>query len=87
MKSIYLRKGEQCKKCQTIMHRKGHKEIGSKQLKQPYYFKEWDICPNRNCGMIQMYEEFKIWNTNDIGLFIKSKEEEKSLFDSIVEKE
>lgn len=58
-----LDKGENlCSKCSAPMQRREWKILSEKRISQPYYFSEWDVC--LDCGMIQMYEKFKVFNKN-----------------------
>lgn len=77
---IVLRQGKECPKCKNQMQRRGHKEIDSKILSQPYYFTEWDYCTN--CNYLQHYDEMKRYNKNDSGVYanFKAIEEEQLNF-------
>ncbi len=73
MKNI-IKRVELCPKCgKNTFERRAHKKITDKMRRQPYFFKEWDVCTN--CRFIQHYEEFKVWNNNDMASYIKNAEE------------
>lgn len=76
-----LGKGEICPKCKNTMQRRGHKYLTDKQKKQPFYFSEWDVCVSYPCRNVQHYEKYKVWNSNDMPMYIKSKEEQSNLLD------
>lgn len=56
-------KVNECPKCKNTMETRKHKNISAKQLKQPFYFSQWDYCTN--CKYIQTDEAFKVWNRNE----------------------
>lgn len=47
------------------MERRSHKAITKKELSQPYFFSEWDYCPN--CHFIQHYEQYKVRKGDQTG--------------------
>jgi len=59
-KASVIGSGENCPKCSKPMQRREHSEIGPKQRKAWYYFKEWDYCPQ--CHHLQHYEWAKVFN-------------------------
>jgi ssDNA-binding Zn-finger/Zn-ribbon topoisomerase 1 len=71
--------GEQCAKCKQVMQRRKHKFLTEKQQNAPYYFSEWDVCVNYKCRMLQHYDKYKVYNNNDMSIYLKSKEEENNL--------
>jgi hypothetical protein len=74
-----LGQGNDCPKCKRKMQRRGHKFLGKKQKNAPYYFSQWDYC--LACWHLQHYDEYKVWNNNDMAKYVKSKEEESNLLD------
>jgi hypothetical protein len=50
-----------CPRCGSLLETRTHKNITPKQLKQQYYFSQWDACPK--CGFIQLYEKYKVFNS------------------------
>lgn len=73
--------GEVCRRCKQVTQRRGHRFLTEKQQQAPYHFSEWDVCLNYKCNMIQMYEQYKVWHKNDISTYLKSKEQERQLFE------
>lgn len=59
------------------MQRRSHASLTTKILKQPYYFKEWDYC--RRCKHVQHYEEFKIFNSNEMSAYVQMIEEKQDI--------
>jgi hypothetical protein len=63
LKKVFIKSdGEQCPHCKKTMQRRGHTTISDKQLKQPYYYSEWDYC--YPCKHVQHYEKFKVFNVS-----------------------
>jgi len=59
--------GPPCPRCGRPMQIRKHRRIGSKQLRQPYYFRLWFYCTHRRCKTTTVVrEEFKVWN-GDLG--------------------
>lgn len=69
--------GNKCPKCEQKMQRREHRFLGKKQKEAPYFYSKWDYC--LGCWHVQHYEEFKVWNKNDIAIYAKSKDEESNL--------
>jgi hypothetical protein len=66
-----------CPKCKQLMQRRSHSFLTTKILKQPFYFKEWDYC--RGCKHLQHYEEFKVWNSNEMSEYVQMIEEKQEI--------
>ena len=49
-----------CPKCNQEMERRKHAPNETAYLSRPYYFSEWDYCPN--CRHVQHHEKFKVIN-------------------------
>lgn len=47
-----------CRKCKNSLVVKKHTQITEKQLKQPYYFSQWDYC--RACNSVYFEERYKV---------------------------
>ena len=51
-----------CPRCGWLTQIHQHKQVGPKQLRQPYYYSRWYHCINLNCRTKQvMPEEFKVF--------------------------
>ena len=60
--------GPCCPRCGRPTQIRKHREIGSKQLRQPYYYSQWFYCTDQDCKTtMYMQEEFKVWNDNPQG--------------------
>ena len=55
--------GPKCPRCNKPMQIREHQRIGPKQLRQPFYFRRWFFCMNRDCRTTLITrDEFKVWN-------------------------
>jgi hypothetical protein len=62
--------GIQCPRCNHMTETRVHDVLRSKQLNAPYYFSQWDYCTR--CHYMQMYEKYKVHNTNDASRELKA---------------
>jgi hypothetical protein len=57
--------GPPCPRCNEPTQVRKHAKIGSKQLRQPFYYARWYYCVNRKCrATLIMPPEFKVWNND-----------------------
>lgn len=57
--------GPPCFRCGGKTQVRMHKSVTSKQLRQPFYYKEWYYCLNSKCKTtLIMQERHKIFNKN-----------------------
>src|SRR5436190_23211248 len=64
--------GSSCPRCGRPTQIRKHREIGSKQLHQPYYYSQWFYCTNGHCKTTTyMQDEFIVWNDNPRGLRLR----------------
>jgi hypothetical protein len=57
--------GPCCPRCGCPTEIRTHREVGTKQLRQPYYYSRWFYCTDRDCKTTTyMQEKFKVWNDN-----------------------
>ena len=74
--------GDPCPRCGCLTEIRQHKQVGPKQLRQPYYYSRWYYCVNPNCRTAQiMPEEFKVFsshgsNINQVARRIKGIEQQ-----------
>jgi hypothetical protein len=55
--------GPPCPRCREATQVRKHAKIGSKQLRQPFYYRWWFCCVNKNCRTkLIMPPEAKVWN-------------------------
>jgi hypothetical protein len=60
--------GPPCPRCRRPTQIRMHREIGAKQLRQPYYYSRWFCCTNANCKTTTyMLDEFRVWNEGSLG--------------------
>ncbi len=80
--------GIECERCGFPSELRTHTKITEKQLKQPFYYKQWYFCPNKNCQRTTfMKDEDRVFNKNDGARYVRNKEEleeQESLFHSIM---
>jgi hypothetical protein len=68
--------GTVCPRCFQEAETRKHIAITAKQLNQPFYFKRWYSCTNRECKTgIFMLEDWKVENKNAAALEMKAKQE------------
>lgn len=73
---IVIGKGVECPRCGQPMQTREHNGLKDRQLNQPYYYKQWDCCMNRDCKTtLVMDEAFKVWNNNSKARSLKAIEE------------
>jgi hypothetical protein len=65
MKHIVIgRNGPNCPGCGRPTEIRKHKRIGGKQLRGPFYYKQWFYCANDDCEITTYHtgDQFKVWN-------------------------
>lgn len=68
--------GTTCPRCGTEAETRRHSSITEKQLSQPFYYRYWYNCTNRECKTtIFMLEDWKVWNKNAAAKNLKENEE------------
>ena len=68
--------GTTCPRCGVEAEKRKHTAITDKHLRQPYYFKYWYNCTNRECKTgIFMLEDWKVENKNAAALEMQAKQE------------
>ena len=85
MHNVIVKESEnKCPNCDILMQRRSHSHIRDKQLKQPFYFSEWDCCSKKTggCGFVKHYEKYKVWTRE--GHQLREREERQTLFDSLM---
>lgn len=57
--------GTLCPRCNSEAEVRAHKQIGAKQLAQPFYYSRWYQCNNKLCQTTTfMKEKWKVLNKN-----------------------
>jgi hypothetical protein len=65
--------GPCCPRCGRPTEIRTHRDVGTKQLRKPYYYSRWLYCTDRDCKTTTyMQEKFKVWNDNLTGTEAKA---------------
>ena len=57
--------GPSCPRCGNVSEVRQHKAITAKELRRPFYYREWYYCINRQCKTTMFVNnEHRVWNDN-----------------------
>lgn len=78
------KEGVSCISCGQKTQIREHVSLREKHFKQPFYFKQWYSCINKDCKTeIFMQEKDKVWNHNKAANQMKTAQEYNEQLDFI----